>query len=84
MLRRICREHQYNIGQLQVMPDRVHFYISVPPRIAPAEVVKHLKGVSARKILVQGHLWASTYYVATVGKADDEAVTKYVEGQRRR
>lgn len=93
-LRRTCREYRYEISQLKVTADLVQFLISVPPRIAPAELVKHLKGVSARKILatypdlrrklVRGHLWASTYYVATVGVPSEEAVAKYVEGQRRR
>jgi len=93
-LRRICRERGYRIEQLRVMPNYIHFLISVPPRIAPAEVVKHLKGVSARRLLneypelrkklVRGHLWTSTYYVASVGAASDDEVLSYVESQRRR
>jgi putative transposase len=76
------------------MPDYTHFFISVPPRVAPAEMVKHLKGVSARRLLkacpelrqklVRGHLWTSTYYVATVGSASEGAVQSYVESQRKR
>ncbi len=51
ILRRIARENAYRIEKLQVMADYVQFFIEVPPRVAPAEVVKHLKGVSARRLL---------------------------------
>ncbi|MBM3241153.1 IS200/IS605 family transposase [Candidatus Poribacteria bacterium] len=94
ILRRICRERDYRIEQLQVVPDYIHFLISVPPRVAPAEVVKHLKGVSARKLLdeypelrkklTQGRLWTSTYYIATVGTDSEDAVQRYVESQRKK
>ncbi len=94
ILRRICRENGYQLEKLQVMPDYTHFFISVPPRVAPAEMVKHLKGVSARRLLkacpelrrklVRGHLWTATYYVGTVGSASEEAVQSYIESQRRR
>ena len=93
ILRRICRESGYQMEKLQVMSDYVHFFIAVPPRIAPAEVVKHLKGVLARRLLkacpelrrklVRGHLWTTTYYVGTVGSASEEAVQSYIASQRK-
>ena len=94
ILRRIARENDYRIEKLQVNPDYVQFFIEVPPRVAPAEVVKHLKGVSARRLLkahpelrgklVRGKLWTATYYVATVGRASDDAVQSWVSRHRKR
>jgi len=72
---------------LNVMPDHVHVFVLCPPRLAPAYVVKYLKGKSARKILQKfpqlkhGKLWSRDYFVATVGNATSDIVKKYVEEQ---
>jgi len=74
-----------------VMPDHVHVFVLCPPRLAPAYVMKYLKGKSARKILQKfpqlkakakrGKLWTRSYFVATVGNVTAEIVKKYVEEQ---
>jgi len=72
---------------LNVMPDHVHVFVLCPPRLAPAYVVKYLKGKSARKILQKfpqlkyGKLWSRDYFVATEGNVTAEIVKKYVEEQ---
>jgi len=76
---------------LDVIPDHIHVFILCPPRLAPAYVVKYLKGKSARKILQKfpqlrvrvkhGKLWSRDYFVATEGNVTADIVKKYVEGQ---
>jgi len=76
---------------VDVMPDHIHVFVLCPPRLAPAYVVKYLKGKSARKILQKfkelkvsvkhGKLWSRSYFVATVGNVTADIVRKYVEGQ---
>ena len=76
---------------LDVMPDHVHVFVLCPPRLAPAYVVKYLKGKSARKILQKfpqlkvkvkhGKLWSRDYFVATEGNVTADIAKKYVEGQ---
>jgi len=74
---------------LNVMPDYLHVFVLCPPRLAPAYVVKYLKGKSARKILQKfpqlkvkhGKLWSRDYFVATEGNVTADIVKKYVEGQ---
>jgi len=74
-----------------VMPDHVHVFVLCPPRLAPAYVVKYLKGKSARKILQKfprlkgkvknGKLWSREYFVITEGNVTADIIKKYVEGQ---
>jgi len=76
---------------LNVMPDYIHVFVLCPPRLAPAYVVKYLKGKSARKILQKfpklkgkvkhGKLWTRSYFVTTVGNVSADIIKKYVEGQ---
>jgi len=76
---------------LDVMSDHVHVFILCPPRLAPAYVVKYLKGKSARKILQKfpqlrvrvkhGKLWSRDYFVAIEGNVTADIVKKYVEEQ---
>jgi len=76
---------------LNVMPDHVHVFVLCPPRLAPAYVVKYLKGKSARKILQKlpklkvkaknGKLWSRDYFVATEGNVTADIVKRYVEEQ---
>ena len=72
---------------LNVMPDHVHVFVLCPPRLAPAYVVKYLKGKSARKILQKfpqlkhGKLWSRDYFVATEGNVTADIIKKYVEEQ---
>jgi len=70
-----------------VMLDHVHVFVLCPPRLAPAYVVKYLKGKSARKILQRfpqlkhGKLWSRDYFVATEGNVTSDIIKKYVEEQ---
>jgi len=76
---------------LDVIPDHIHVFILCPPRLAPAYVVKYLKGKSARKILQKfpklkgkvkhGKLWSRDYFVSTEGNVTSDIVKKYVEEQ---
>ena len=52
LLRKIAAEHDMTIDTIEVMPDHVHFTLSIPPRIAPSQAVRIIKSVST-KILFQ-------------------------------
>jgi putative transposase len=94
ILRRIGRAHGYRILGLQVFADHLYFTIEAPPRLAPAELAKHLKGVSARHLLKahpelrekldDGQLWTSTYFAATVGPNTVDGVQAYVQRHRKK
>ena len=46
----ICLTKNWDILELQIMPDHLHLFISVPPMDSPTSIVKILKGISALKL----------------------------------
>ncbi|MFZ5992831.1 MAG: IS200/IS605 family transposase [Deinococcota bacterium] len=51
VLRETCLMRDWVVLGMEVMPDHVHLFLSVPPKWSPSDVAKILKGVSARRIL---------------------------------
>lgn len=75
------------------MPDHIHLFVSAPPYIAPTEIVKTIKSISAvevfktfkdlkRKKFWGSGLWSKGYYVGTAGTVTDETIQKYIEEQK--
>lgn len=87
--REIAKKHKYKVLALEVMPDHLHLFLSARPNEAPATIIKKLKGALARKIFKEfpqlrrnvheGHLWAPSYFVGTVGSVSTETIEKYIE-----
>ena len=67
-----------DIQEMEVMSDHVHLLCSFKPKYSITDVVKNLKGASAR-LFLKAHLeirkamfwgdklWAPSYYVGSVG-----------------
>lgn len=89
LIRAIVLEKEWNLIALEVQPDHIHLFVSAPPTIAPAEIVKALKGISARKLLMRyptlakktgrGTVWAPSYYIGTAGAVSAEVIKRYIE-----
>ena len=87
-IRRVCAWNGWTPMALQVMPDHVHFFVSAPPKWAPAQVVGSLKAWTSRDLrqrfsVVRGtrysdDFWASSYYCGTAGHVSAEAVARYI------
>ncbi|CAM3370231.1 IS200/IS605 family transposase [Hydrogenibacillus schlegelii] len=94
IIQETAKERGWEIIAMEVMPDHVHLFASVPPTIRPADVVKVFKGVSARKLLLEfphlqkrtgrGTLWAPSYFMATAGNVSAETIRRYIEEQRQK
>ena len=74
--------------------DHVHLLVTVPPKLAIANLVGKLKGKSAyflrkeyakqlRKKLWGDHLWSPSYCVVSCGGAPFDIVKAYVKNQRK-
>lgn len=89
LLNEICEQREWPILALEVQPDHVHLFLSIPPSIAVADAVKILKGSTARKLFVEfpelkeslwgGNLWSPSYYVGTAGNVSAEIIRRYIE-----
>lgn len=88
----IADEHGFMLLAQEIMPDYVHLFISAHPKFAPANIVKIIKGTTARKLFIQfpelkkklwkGHLWNPSYYLGTAGDVSKETIKKYIELQK--
>lgn len=76
--------------EMEVMPDHVHLLVEVDPQFGIDNVVKKLKGRSARILRIEfpwlkrrlPTLWTNSYFVATVGGAPLAIVKQYIENQK--
>ena len=85
----ICIEREWLILTLEIQPDHIHLFVTIPPSLAVADAVKILKGSTARKLfaafsasknqLYGGHLWSPSYYVGTAGNVSAGTIRHYIE-----
>ena len=90
VFRELARHKEAEVVEGHLMPDHVHMCISIPPKIAVANVVGYMKGKSAITIARRfagrtrnftGEVfWARGYFVSTVG-LDEEMVRAYIRHQ---
>ena len=90
-LNEICVERDWVVLGLEVMPDHVHIFISTPPKWSPSNIVKILKGITARRVLQafpqlsrRGHLWTDAFYVGAAGTVSSLTIQQYILNQRKR
>ena len=86
ILQKICNDYNYRIKALEVMPDHIHIFIDVPQTVAPSDVVRTLKSISAielfRTFPQLKQFYAKGYFVSTVGHISEAAVIRYIEEQK--
>ena len=96
-LKQICLgiELRYDyISFLEIGTDKdyVHFLVQSTPNYSPSQIVKIIKSITARQIFSEcpevkkklwgGQFWTDGYFVATVGKNQNETVIReYVKNQ---
>lgn len=87
----ICTSKNWKIIELEIMPDHIHLFISAPPYESPTNIVKVLKGISAKQMykrfsdlkyhLRKGHIWSPSYYVGTAGNMSADIIIQYIRNQ---
>jgi putative transposase len=93
ILHSICDRYNYVIKALEVMPDHIHIFVDAPQTVAPCDIVRTLKSLSAIEMfkvfpkLKQfyarcGVLWSRGYFISTVGHISESTVIKYIEEQK--
>ena len=72
------------------MPEHIHFFMSAPPKWAPAKIIQRIKGIVSKRIrekipilrkFRREELWADSYYVGTAGHVSQEQVVRYIAEQ---
>ena len=97
IFREIASENGYSIPHMEVgLDDHIHLLVSAPPKISVSSIVKQLKGTSSLRLFAmhpelksrywkrkgERSLWSPSYFVESIGTTNEDAVAKYIDGQR--
>ena len=92
ILNKIANDNGFQILECNTEEDHIHLLISCSPQHYIPDIIKALKGVSARlllkefgeglrKKLWEGHLWNPSYFVATVSEYTEEPIRNDIPNQ---
>ncbi len=92
IINKIGYDYDIIIVELEMPVDHVHMVIRSEPKVAPADLMQIIKSISAReffrsnpeikrKYLWGGKLWTQSYFVETIGNANEETIREYVKNQ---
>lgn len=92
IIEKIAYDYNIEIVELEIPVDHIHMLIRSVPKTAPADVMQIIKSISAReffrcypairrKYFWGGKLWTQSYFVETIGNANEEVIRKYVQNQ---
>ena len=89
LIRQTCDSLDIQILKGVVSKDHIHLHISYPPKLSISEILKRLKGRSAKMLLVEyselkkrywgGHLWGIGYGAWSTGNITDEMIQQYLD-----
>ena len=94
VIREIASQNDFSLEEFNCDLDHVHLLVSCTPQHCIPNMLKALKGVSARlplkahpeirSQLLGGHVWNPSYFIATVSENTEEQIRHYIQGQEER
>jgi len=93
ILTKIAKDNNFTILEYNTDKDHVHLLIDSSPQNYIPDMLKALKGVSARLLMKKygnglrkqlwgGHLWNPSYFIATVSENTEQQVRDYIKKQK--
>ena len=92
ILDKIARDNNFTIISMNGDLDHIHLLIECSPQHYIPDMIKALKGVSARLLMKKypelkknlwgGHIWNPSYFVATVSENTEEQIRQYIQSQK--
>ena len=93
ILQQIAKDNDFQILEINTEKDHIHLLVSCSPQHYIPNMMKALKGVSARLLMKEfgdslrkklwgGHLWNPSYFVATVSEHTEEQIRRYIKNQK--
>lgn len=94
ILAEIAHKYEYEIIEMEVMPDHIHLFVGTKPTVASTDVVRIFKSISAIRLFEEyptlkqfyarcGSLWSKGYFVSTIGKVSSDTVQRYIQEQKK-
>ena len=92
IFRKIANDNKFSILEFNADKDYVRILIDCSPQHFIPDMMKAIKGVSARILMKKfgdglrqklwgGHLWNPSYFISTVSDNTEEQVRKYIQSQ---
>ena len=89
---KIGYDYNIEIVELEVPADHIHMVVKSEPKNCPSSIMQIIKSISARtffklypeikkKYFWGGKLWTQSFFVETIGNANDKVIRQYVRGQ---
>lgn len=93
ILNKIAEDNKFQILECNRDKDHIHLLVNCSPQHYIPNIIKALKGVSARLLMKKhgetlkrklwgGHLWNPSYFIATVSENTEEQIRKYIQSQK--
>ena len=92
IIQKIGYDYDIDIVELEIPDDHIHMVVRGEPKQSPSKIMEIIKSISAReffrlfpdikkKYFWGGKLWTQSYFVETIGNADEKTIRKYVQNQ---
>lgn len=92
IIEQIGYDYNIEIVELEIPTDHIHMVVRSEPKVSPSEIMQIIKSISARqffklhpeikrKYFWGGKLWTQSYFVETIGNANEETIRRYVQNQ---
>ena len=92
IIEKIGYDYNIEIVEIEVPVDHIHMVVRTEPRFSPSDIMQVVKSISAREFFRRypevkkryfwgGKLWTQSYFVETIGNANEEVIRKYVRNQ---
>lgn len=88
----VAKNNDFTIVSMETDVDHIHILIDCSPQHYIPNIMKYLKGRTARFIFLEhpelkkslwgGHLWNPSYFVATVSENTREQIENYIQNQK--
>ena len=92
MIEKIGYDYDIDIVELEIPEDHIHMVVRGVPKMSPSDVMQIIKSISARELFRRypeikkqyfwgGKLWTQSYFVETIGNANEDVIRAYVRDQ---
>jgi len=92
IIAKIGHNYDVDIVELGIPVDHIHMVVRGVPKVAPGDVMQVIKSISSReffrrypeikrKYFLEGKLWTQSYFVETIGNANEDVIRAYVQSQ---
>ena len=92
LLQNFAKANDFEIISMNGKEDHIHLLIAATPNTIIPNIIKGMKGISAKLLIKEfpeiksqlygGHLWSPSYFICTVSENTEENIKKYIESQK--